>query len=414
MRVVASALAFASALALARLLGPAGYGSYAAAIALAAGLAQPCALGLDLYGVREGAVRGARGEWAALRGLWARGALAILAVSAAVAALAVVVAQVAGAGSALERDIQLALPLLPVVALTLALAGGLQGLQRVTESLAASVLAPRLAFLAALGVAWLAAGDVSSRGAVLLQVAAGLAGLGAALVLLRRALPAAARSAERGAPPPGWLRASLPLGLSAGLTVAGWHLATLAAAALGSTGEAGLYAAAAQAAIVLVILFEAVRTPLAPMVARLWAADERERLQRGLTAATRRLLAATAITAALVAVLAEPLLGLFGEGFEAGAPALRIVALAQVVNAVTAFNGLVLMMTGHQVALARAAAVSFAVMVAALALLVPPLGAEGAALALVAGTLVRNAVNTVQATRLTGLDTTAWARSRPG
>ena len=413
-RVAASAVALVAALVLARELGPGGYGSYAAAIALVAGLAQPCALGLDVFGVREAAVRSAGGEWGPLRALQRRGGLAVVAVSVLVALVAAGIAEAVGGDSRLARDIQLALPLLPVTALTLQLAGALQGLQRVTESLVASILAPRVAFLAALGGALLAADGLSSRSAVLLQVAAGFAGLALALVLLRRALPPAGRHAEPAEPPSGWLRASLPLGLATGLTIAAWHVSTLAAAALGSAAEAGLYAAAAQVSVVLVILFEAVRTPLAPMVARLWATDEHARLQRGVTAATRRLFGATVVLAILVAALAEPLLSLFGDGFEDGAAALRVVALAQVVNAAAAFNGLVLTMTGHEDAVARASVAAFAVTVAALVPLVPALGAEGAALGLLAGTLARNVVNAVQAQRLTGLDTTAvgaWSRA---
>jgi O-antigen/teichoic acid export membrane protein len=338
----------------------------------------------------------------------------VVAVSVALAVAAAAVAEAIGGGSRVARDIQLALPLLPVSALTLALAGGLQGLHRVTSSLTASLLAPRVAFLAGLGGVLLAAGELGSDAAVLLQVGSGLAGLMLAVVLLARAVPPEARAAPRRPAPAGWLRASLPLGLATGLTIATWNVSTLAAATLGSAEEAGLYAAAAQVSIPLVILFEAVRTPFAPMVAQLWAGSERARLQRGVTGATRRVFLGTAVAAAAAAIFAEPLLGLFGEGFESGAPALRYVVLAQLLNAAAAFNGLVLMMTGHEAAVARAALISFVVTVVALPLLVPPLGAEGAALALLAGTVVRNVVNTVQALRLTGLDTTvagAWSRA---
>jgi len=412
-RVASTAVALVSALVLARELGPSGYGSYAAAIALVAALAQPGALGLDLLGVRETAIRSQAGEWATLRGLYRVGGALVLAVAAVLAIAAAGVAELGG-DSALARDVQLALPLLPLVALTLVLAGGLQGLQRATGSLVASILAPRVAFLAAIAVALVTTTGLSSRTAVLLQVGAGLAGLALAVVLLVRALPPEARRAPRRPPPAGWLRASLPLGLATGLTIASWHVSTLAAGTLGSSTEAGLYAAAAQASVLLVILFEAVRTPFAPMVARLWATEEHQRLQRGVTAATRRLFLATAVAFAALAAVAEPLLGLFGEGFEEGAGALRLVCLAQLVNAATAFNGLVLTMTEHQDAVARASVAAFVATVAALVALVPSLGAEGAGLALLAGTVLRNVQNTVQAFRLTGLDTTAvgaWSRA---
>jgi O-antigen/teichoic acid export membrane protein len=80
--------------------------------------------------------------------------------------------------------------------------------------------------------------------------------------------------------------------------------------------------------------------------------------------------------------------------------------IANAVNSLVAYNGATLVMCGCEAAAARASVGGTIVTMALVGLLVPSLGAEGAALAFMGGTLFRNAVNTVQAWRLLGLDTT--------
>jgi O-antigen/teichoic acid export membrane protein len=124
--------------------------------------------------------------------------------------------------------------------------------------------------------------------------------------------------------------------------------------------------------------------------------------------------AVSVAVAAVLLVAPGLLLGLFGGDFSDGATALRLLVLAHVVNALAAFNGMVLIMRGHERA-AMGAALGCLVLDGVLCVaLVPPLGATGAAIALLASIAVRNVVNSIQVRRNLGIDATVIGRMPPG
>jgi O-antigen/teichoic acid export membrane protein len=190
------------------------------------------------------------------------------------------------------------------------------------------------------------------------------------------------------------------------------QLPLIALGAIEGANAAGLFAAATQAMVGFVLVINAARRPLAPLVARLYAADERERLQTELTRATRWVAAATVAGALVMAVLAHPLLSLFGPDFHDAVAALLLLAAAQVVNGWVAFNGTVLIVTGYAHHAARAATAAISVNAALLAVLVPTVGVEGAAIASLVGVSVRNVLNSRTVRRDLGLRTGALTFGR--
>ena len=88
-------------------------------------------------------------------------------------------------------------------------------------------------------------------------------------------------------------------------------------------------------------------------------------------------------------VLAEELLGLFGPEFVAGAPALRILVIGQFFRTLGSPFGSILVMTGNQRWILAYAFLGIIPCVALVAILVPGMGAEGAAWATSATALVR-------------------------
>ncbi len=169
--------------------------------------------------------------------------------------------------------------------------------------------------------------------------------------------------------------------------------------------EAGLFAAATQATVGFVLVWNAAGRPLMPPVARLHETGGHARLRSELTRATRWVAAATAAGALVVVLLAGPLLSLFGAAFTEAADVLILLAVGHVVNATWAFNGTVLTATGHVGAAARGATVAIVVNAVLLAALIPLAGLEGAAIAWLASVAVRNALNSRAARRELGLRT---------
>ena len=108
--------------------------------------------------------------------------------------------------------------------------------------------------------------------------------------------------------------------------------------------------------------------------------------------------------------LAGFVLSMFGDSFTAASGALRILLLGQLVNAATGSVGSLLTMTGHERAAAVVLAVAAAAQIALGLVLIPRLGAEGAALANTASLVGWNAVMAVLVWKKLGIVPSVLAR----
>jgi O-antigen/teichoic acid export membrane protein len=175
---------------------------------------------------------------------------------------------------------------------------------------------------------------------------------------------------------------------------------------IGAGRDAGLLGAATRVSAVVLLASWAANQAFQPVVARVYASRDLEGLQREVTVLTRRVAVATLVVGALVAALAPWLLGLFGPGFADGASALRLLCLGAVINAAAMANISLLTMTEHERAAAAATAAGLVSTAALCVLLIPPLGAAGGAYAVLAGTVLRNAVASRSTWTRLGLDST--------
>ena len=90
-----------------------------------------------------------------------------------------------------------------------------------------------------------------------------------------------------------------------------------------------------------------------------------------------------------LAVLAEPVLrAFFGDGFEEGAPALRVLAAVVVVLGIVRITGSLVVSRGDPRTMSRLFGIALALNIALNVLLIPPLEATGAALAMLATELL--------------------------
>jgi O-antigen/teichoic acid export membrane protein len=255
------------------------------------------------------------------------------------------------------------------------------------------------------------AGGLSAADAVSLQLVASAVACAVVLLLVRRALarlpasegPVRVVRSE-------WLRVALLMGGAALFLVVDAQVGLLVLGAAASDADAGVYAAALQCLAPFVLVQAAGRIALTSTVARLGAAGERERLQRGLRTATRGVAAVASAAALVLLVAPSEVLGLFGEGFDDGASALRILAVAYLVNSLCAFNGMVLIVRGEERVAMVAAFVCLLLDVGLCLVLVPPFGAIGAAVAVLVTVTARNIFNSRSTWRRLGLDTTALGR----
>ena len=411
-----TALNFAVALVLARLLGSDGYGAFAFAFAWATVLSSLAGLGLSPLIVRHVAAMTAREDWSRLRGLlrWAN------TVVTAASLLAIAVA----AGCAwylldeqiLRRPTLIGLALVLPTALVIIRQSAMQGLGRVVLGrVPETIVAPGL-FLA-LAAAAGSTSRLSASLAVGLLLAATLAALTLGAVLLARALPAAVRAAAPHYDRHSWARSATPLFLLGLVGVVGSQASTILMGVFAAPRDTGVFALALRVSTFAGFLFLAATYPLMPAVARLHSTGRAEELRETIQRAARIVFLLSLPVAAAIAALAGPLLGVFGDEFRSGDVAVCLLVLGELVKVFLGLSGLALVMTGHEDDFARGVVAGAAVSVVLSVVLIPPLDTVGAALATAGGVVVTHLLLTVLARRRLGFAGAAWwgqagARSR--
>lgn len=418
LKVTTAGLAFLISLFLARLLGAAGYGAYAYAIAWVRLLVVLAILGLDKLLIREIAACHAQSIWGLMRGLLRRANQAALIASVGLIILG------AAVGWALEKQLTpqmlttlwVALIIIPLLAFMRLKQATLQGLQKVVRGQLPEMLIQPLLFIVLLGVTYLVVGVRLNP-----QIAAGMhaATAGVALLvgvrLLNKALPQAVKQASPTYQMRAWTRSALPLLFVSGMYIISIKISTIMLGSMKGAEAAGIYTVADQgAALILYVLF-AVSAPLAPTVAGLFALRDMERLQRVVTKSARVILLLSLPIAFVLIIFGYWFLLLFGQEFTQGRTTLILLSLAQLITAAAGPVGLLLTMTGHERDAAKGVAIGAVVNIILNILLIPKWGLQGAAIAMLSSTFVWNVLLVIWVYRRLGIHSTALGRIRlPG
>jgi O-antigen/teichoic acid export membrane protein len=301
--------------------------------------------------------------------------------------------------------------LLPALALVRLAQYALQGMQMpVAGQLAEGIVHPLV--LIALLVAWRAGSrGLSATGAMGLNAAATCAALACAAAVFRRAVPRQVHQAPPGQRSDAWSRSVLPLVAVSGLAAASGQIPVLMLGALGRAEAAGVLAVARRLADLLLLPTLAAGATLAPTLAGLWAVRDRSGFQRTLTTFTRGAAGVAVPLAVVLVLLRGPLLHAFGAPFGAGAGALVLLCVGQVVNVMVGSVNLALVAADQERAAALAAAAHALLNVGLCALLIPRWGIEGAAAAAVASLIAWNLLLAARVWRLLGIRPTILARS---
>jgi O-antigen/teichoic acid export membrane protein len=133
------------------------------------------------------------------------------------------------------------------------------------------------------------------------------------------------------------------------------------------------------------------------------------RLQRLIVRAARGVLFVSIPVALVLVVFPTQILSLFGGGFAEGATPIRIMVAGDLVNVLTGFGGVVLVMCGRESDLARSVLLGGVLNVGLAALLIPSFGITGAAVAAATALAASNAAMTWFAWRRLGI----WAAVVP-
>lgn len=177
----------------------------------------------------------------------------------------------------------------------------------------------------------------------------------------------------------------------------------LIVAALTDARSVGVWAAVMQIGNVV----RAIRRSFDPIVmttfAQIGALPERRRLARSFSHATRLIVTTQTPVLAFLMAFAAPLLGLFGAGFDVGAPAAVTLCACWYLNGLIGLNGSVVSGFGRSDWLLLDLVVATLALAGLLVLLLPPFGLLGAAFSVGASYTLQSALQAWQARRVAGI-----------
>ncbi len=176
----------------------------------------------------------------------------------------------------------------------------------------------------------------------------------------------------------------------------------------GTTGQVGIYNAAARTGTLSALILFAFSGIFSPMVSSLHKNGLMDHLGRLFGDVSRWAFTGSLAIFLLTLLLAKDIMAVFGPDFVPGWPALVVIAAAQLFSSSVGLTGRALAMTGHQRMVVLAATISSLAGVVVTIALVPAYGIMGAATAMAAAVILDNAVTLLSVRRLLGL----WPYSR--
>lgn len=392
---------------LAHMLGVSGYGYYGLALSIVTIASIPGELGISRLVTREVAASAAAADAAELFGVLRWGTrlatkLSLAAMLAVGAAALIIVRTRPILGACLLA----AAPTIPFMTLARVNGGALQGLHHIVRGqIPANLIRPLLLSVALLA-AHFSGVAVGPVGAMALSSMAAAIVFICALIWLRDRLPPPAPPR----PPMGrkWITASVAMALNQGLLTLQSELSILLIGLIATPAAIGRFRIATASANVAAAAVMLVLHVGSPVIARLYAAGDLERLQKSVTAFARLQVAGVALLCAPLLIAPELLIRLvFGPSFVPAAQALRILAAGQILNGFFGLNGTVLTMCGLERRVTRAMGVALMVNIVLVPFFLLAVGIAGAAAAMVLSTLTWNLIAWRDSRRLLGIETAA-------
>lgn len=202
---------------------------------------------------------------------------------------------------------------------------------------------------------------------------------------------------------PGFWRFSAARGATACVEIVLEWVDVVIVGVFASPAEAGVYAVVTRCARAGEVVQQAARIAVGPAISAASARGDHALVGRLYGVVTAAMVWAAWPFYAVLAVFAEPVLGIFGDGFESGAPSLRVLAAAMAVATAAGAVQSVLLMAGRSSWQLADKTGALALDVVLLLVLVPHWGIEGAAIAWAVTIVVDTAVVGYQVQVLMGV-----------
>lgn len=412
----AMVLAFLAGIILTRSLGAHGYGVYSLALTTATLFGLITEFGLPVLALREAGSARASGNWGTLRGLMRWADRAILALS--LLLIAGIWGTIYLSGRAGDSEFLAtmlwAVALVPLVGLAKLRSSVLLALDRVAAGQFAVMIVRPLIFLAVCLAIPALTGTLTATAAIIAQVGGALASLVLVAALYRLWRPAELSSAAAQSDVRGWLSASLPMGVTEGLRLLQGQLALLLTGWLAGATTAGIYRGADAVMQLATVGASVVATAATPMFARLIGENDREGIQR-IAVLTSVIMVAGVVAVALPIALTGNWLfpALFGRDFAASPPVFAILAIGLVGTYSMGLAQALANMSGHHVLTTQSFLITAVFNLVLGLVLIPQLGAIGAAIATAVSAIVGTGWCARQLAKHTGYNTSVFNKAMP-
>lgn len=408
-RSAGAALGLGVTVALGRLLGPSDLGVYALMATVVTLLSIPIGSGWQRVLLRAASGAHGVGKWGESLGLERRGqqlALAFAALAGAAAFLLHAAGWPAPVRAASVLTIAALATVLAFDQLSALRSALLRAYDRAVLGQLPEMVVRPLAQLALLAVALGTGAAIGVELAVLTLAGGALASFVAGAAMLRGARPAGARTAAAVYRMRAWMGSAAAMGANSLFSVLNAQASLLLIGLLGTTHDAGLYRVGLQVSLVAGMGYTAVTMVAYQRFAYYRALHDAGGATRAAHLFARLAFACTLPLPLVLLVAGDPLFRLlFGAEFVPAAGIAQVLNLGQVVNAALGMSGALLVMHGRETTVTRATIAAMAVNLVLGVLLVPRIGAMGAAIASSASLTVLNLATLVAARRATGIDT---------
>ncbi len=282
----------------------------------------------------------------------------------------------------MERVLMIAMVMLPLRTAIRMIQGILQADKRPGRAqFLDGVLAPIL-LLTILGLAVALNIPVTASLAMAVFIAACLIVLALGIIWLRRYLMTAEMAASRAEySTREWLGFALPMLMIVGIFVIISNTDVIMIGMMKDAAQAGVYSAAARLAGLVSISLVFVNMALTPYISEYFYNGRRSDLQHFISLSARIAVLFAVPISLLLLFYGRLVLGLFGDGFRAGYPALVILIIGQLVNVLSGSVGIIMKLTGRYRQAVYVLAGSAVLNIILNLVLIPRFGIVGAAVA---------------------------------
>lgn len=413
-RILSVLAKLASSIILARVLGPSTYGAYAYVLALMVLLTAPVQLGFPTLIVRETTRARVNRDWDLMRGLWEWVASGVLAISAIVIIGVLAWLHLGPEIEASRRSaLIVALPTIPILALTAIRGGALRGLKYVFMSVFPHQILAPLLLVSFVLIASKTGYDVSAVNAMYMYVCATSISLAVGTLVLWKATPVEMRYAGRRRDTTPWLRSLVPLSMIMGFTVVSNNTGIVMLGSISNDEDVAIFRVASSLSALAAFGLSVVNLFIQPYFAEAHTKGDTNSLQRLAYWASWASLAFTIPVVVFIGLMGSWLIAtLYGAGYSEVLKPLLILLVGQAVSSFFGSVANLLSMSGKEAYSMRILLLSTTINVVLNFALIPSFGTTGAAIATTCSTVLVNALMWGVAIKSIGIDSSPFGMIR--